>query len=195
MKEDIKILEEFIEDYNACYPEEKEWVVIYPNQVQAIENLINRNKELEEDYTSVYLSGFYDGENKWKSKIKEKIEELKETADEDNMEDFIRISALKKLLEVKISASANNRIMELEKENKTLKNVVSEIFNSEDVTDKYIPVSLVEEKILNPMKEEHDKAIKGFIKKDIPQYIEDGGIAQELGYFIGKIEELLEKRK
>ena len=49
MKEDIKILEEFIEDYNACYPEEKEWVVIYPNQVQAIENLINRNKELEEE--------------------------------------------------------------------------------------------------------------------------------------------------
>ena len=45
------------------------------------------------------------------------------------------------------------------------------------------------------MKEEHDKAIKGFIKRDIPQCIEDGGIAQELGYFIGKIEELLEKRK
>lgn len=57
-----------------------------------------------------------------------------------------------------------------------------------------IPVSLVEEKILNPMKEEHDKAINGFIKRDIPQCIEDGGIAQELGYFIGKIEELLEKR-
>lgn len=84
---------------------------------------------------------------------------------------------------------------ELEEENKTLKNVVSEIFNSEDVTDTYIPVSLVEEKILNPMKEEHDKAIKGFMKRDIPQCIEDGGIAQELGYFIGKIEELLEKRK
>lgn len=84
---------------------------------------------------------------------------------------------------------------ELEEENKTLKNVVSEIFNSEDVTDTYIPVSLVEEKILNPMKEENDKAIKGFMKRDIPQCIEDGGIAQELGYFIGKIEELLEKRK
>lgn len=39
------------------------------------------------------------------------------------------------------------RIEELEEENETLKNVVSEIFNSEDVTDKYIPVSLVEEKI------------------------------------------------
>ena len=64
-----------------------------------------------------------------------------------------------------------------------------------EVHAKFIPVSLIEEKILNPMKEEHDKAIKGFIKRDIPQCIEDGGIAQELGYFIGKIEELLEKRK
>lgn len=63
------------------------------------------------------------------------------------------------------------------------------------IIDNSIPVSLVEEKILNPMKEEHDKAINGFIKRDIPQCIEDGGIAQELGYFIGKIEELLEKRK
>lgn len=64
-----------------------------------------------------------------------------------------------------------------------------------EVHAKFIPVSLIEEKILNPMKEEHDKAIKGFIKRDIPQCIEEGGIAQELGYFIGKIEELLEKRK
>ena len=47
-----------------------------------------------------------------------------------------------------------------------------------------IPVSLIKEKILEPMKEEHDKAIKGFIKRDIPQCIKDGGIAQELGYFI-----------
>lgn len=68
---------------------------------EAIENLINRNrglealknscpaipttgiecdlkKELEEDYTSVYLKGVYDERDKWKSKIKEKIEELRE---------------------------------------------------------------------------------------------------------------------
>lgn len=64
-----------------------------------------------------------------------------------------------------------------------------------ELEENSILVSLVEEKILEPMKEEHDKAIKGFIKRDIPQCIEDGGIAQELGYFIGKIEELLEKRK
>lgn len=63
------------------------------------------------------------------------------------------------------------------------------------IADLMIPKALVEEKILNPMKEEYDKAIKGFIKRDIPQCIEDGGIAQDLGYFIGKIEELLEKRK
>ena len=105
---------------------------------------------------------------------------------------------------------------ELEEENKIIKGnyytlcldiqmVISELGFPEDtiiademvsmIKENYIPVSLVEEKILNPMKEEHDKAIKGFIKRDIPQCIEDGGIAQELGYFIGKIEELLEKRK
>ena len=104
---------------------------------------------------------------------------------------------------------------ELEEENKIIKGnyytlcldiqmVISELGFPEDtiiademismIKDNYIPVSLVEETILNPMKEEHDKAIKGFIKRDIPQCIEDGGIAQELGYFIGKIEELLEKR-
>lgn len=72
---------------------------------------------------------------------------------------------------------------------------LQELFELRKYKNSSIPVSLVEEKILNPMKEEHDKAIKGFIKRDIPQCIEDGGIAQELGYFIGKIEELLEKRK
>lgn len=81
---------------------------------------------------------------------------------------------------------------ELEEENRYLK---THIIYPEIIKLNFIPVSLVEEKILNPMKEEHDKAIKGFIKRDIPQCIEDGGIAQELGYFIGKIEELLEKRK
>lgn len=31
---------------------------------------------MEEDLTTVYLSGIYDEREKWKSKIKEKIEEL-----------------------------------------------------------------------------------------------------------------------
>lgn len=85
----------------------------------------------------------------------------------------------------------------LKKVNKITENITTEEIENaiKEANKNYIPVSLVEEKILNPMKEEHDKAIKGFIKRDIPQCIEDGGIAQELGYFIGKIEELLEKRK
>ena len=59
----------------------------------------------------------------------------------------------------------------------------------------YIPVSLVEENILKPMVEEHDRIIKNILEKDLPNRLEDGGIAQDLGYFIEKIEELLEKRK
>ena len=58
----------------------------------------------------------------------------------------------------------------------------------------YIPKSKIKEQILKPMKEEHNKAITGFMKRDIPYCLEDGGIAQELGYFIGKIEELLEDK-
>lgn len=79
--------------------------------------------------------------------------------------------------------------------NPKLKEAVERLIKeNKELRENSVPVSLVEEKILNPMKEEHDKAIKGFMKRDIPQCIEDGGIAQELGYFIGKIEELLEKR-
>lgn len=95
------------------------------DEIQAIENLINKNralealknscpaipttgiecdlkKELEEDYTSVYLKGVYDERDKWKSKIKEKIEELKENGywnylEERDLETTIDI--LKELLE------------------------------------------------------------------------------------------------
>lgn len=54
---------------------------------------------------------------------------------------------------------------ELEEKNKK-KSI--EIICYQEELENSIPVSLVEEKILNPMKEEHDKAIKGFIKRDIP---------------------------
>ena len=68
---------------------------------------------------------------------------------------------------------------ELEEENITLKNVVSEIFNSEDVTENFIPVSLVEEKI-----EE--------IKNET-WYIDCGVEAKQS--CITVLQELLEKRK
>lgn len=57
-----------------------------------------------------------------------------------------------------------------------------------------IPKSKIKETILNPMKEEQDKAINEFMKKEIPHCISDGDVAQTLGYFIGKIEELLEEK-
>ena len=144
----------------------------------------------------------------------EKVENLIKKCDECKLKECINceiswseISSVRRLVD---------KYKELEEENKIIKGnyytlcadiqmVTSELGFPEDtiiademvsmIKDNYIPVSLVEETILNPMKEEHDKAIKGFIKRDIPQCIEDGGIAQELGYFIGKIEELLEKRK
>lgn len=87
---DIEILEEFIEQYNASYPEEKEWVAIYPNQIEALQGLLDLyNKEKEKnfkrsdmifllkaentklkdevktlenaDLTTVYMDGYYDG--------------------------------------------------------------------------------------------------------------------------------------
>ena len=60
-----------------------------------------------------------------------------------------------------------------------------------DIKSNYIPKSKIKKFILDPMKEEHDKAINEFMKKGIPQCISAGDVAQELGYFIGKIEELL----
>ena len=67
-----------------------------------LDTLIEKYKELKEeketDYTSVYLKGVYDERDEWQKKIKEMIEELKETADEDNMEDFVRIEILQYLL-------------------------------------------------------------------------------------------------
>ena len=50
IEEAIEILKEFIEVYNASYPEEKEWVAIYPYQIEAIQGLLDLyNKEKEEN--------------------------------------------------------------------------------------------------------------------------------------------------
>lgn len=65
----------------------------------------------------------------------------------------------------------------------------------QDELDNSIPTSVIQNKILNPMKEEHNKAIKEFMKKEIPECIAGGEVAQTLGYFIGEIEELLKENK
>lgn len=98
MEEDIKVLEEAIK--NTQYED------IGSREIQAIENLIKRVKDLEEieqvhkeqngelqkqlseneaDLTSVYLKGVYDERDKWKSKVKElkkKHEEARDLAGE-----------------------------------------------------------------------------------------------------------------
>lgn len=33
-------------------------------------------EQKEQDLTTIYISGFYDGEKKWKDKIKDKIKEI-----------------------------------------------------------------------------------------------------------------------
>ena len=73
---DIEILKKFIEEYNASYPEKNEWVAIYPNQIQAIENLLKRNKELEYKYEKA-LDDLVKSE-KERQEDKEKIKELEE---------------------------------------------------------------------------------------------------------------------
>ena len=77
-------------------------------------------------------------------------------------------------------ASKQIMVLKSEAKNKLLKNRISK--------------EIIKEEILNPMKEEHDKAIKCFIKRDVPHCLVDGGIAQVLGCFIGKIEELMEDK-
>lgn len=91
---------------------------------------------------------------------------------------------------------------EIEKELKIKTGDVDYLLNKinkhfiDDVTlqQNYISKSKIKEIILIPMKEEHDKAMKEIMKKDTPQCVNAGDVAQELGYFIGKIEELLEEK-
>ena len=89
----IEILEEFLEQYNASYPEEKECVAIYPNQIEAIENLIKGYKELDKENTRQHellgkIHEKYQKDYIPKSKVKEKIEKIKilaEKADDETL--------------------------------------------------------------------------------------------------------------
>lgn len=56
-------------------------------------------KLLKEDLTTVYMSGFYDGEKKWRDKIKKEIEEYKKYDNGVNYES--EISVLENVLKQK----------------------------------------------------------------------------------------------
>ena len=87
----------------------------------------------------------------------------------------------KELLELRISASAHNRIMELEKENQSYRDYhgTPPCYDNSN----YIPVSLVEEKI-----EYYKELQNNYIKKY--DEVNDG-----LQAMINVLQELLEKRK
>ena len=77
-KERIKDLEEINEAHKKENGELRE-------ELESVKEIYYTQKEIETDYIP-------------KSLIKEKIEELKEIADEDNLDDFIRIQVLEELL-------------------------------------------------------------------------------------------------
>ena len=54
---------------------------------------------LKEDLTTIYMSGFYDGEKKWRDKIKKEIEEYKKYDNGKNYEN--EISVLENVLKEK----------------------------------------------------------------------------------------------
>ena len=103
MEEDIKILEEFIKYFEAEAVSIKYRrnisITVGEDDIEALKNLIKGYRELEEwkrekgcSIKEVYELFIP------KSKIEDKIEELKETADEDNLDDFIRIQVLEEIL-------------------------------------------------------------------------------------------------
>lgn len=142
------------------------------------------------------------------TKTKELKEQLKE---EQELNKIIKETRINKVLE------NNIEVKELREENENLRKELNEenkrcmmlAVEKQDYLEKYeyhkkqneslskefsncIPISKLKEEVLNLMKEAHDKAIKGFIKTDAPECSKYSAIAQELGYFIGKIEELIE---
>ena len=68
----------------------------------AKDNEEEENKTEEIDYTTVYLNGFYTGEDKWKNKIKNRISELgKENEENPDTYRQVIIIDLENLMEEK----------------------------------------------------------------------------------------------
>lgn len=128
---DIEILENMVQQYkSANFPKaqllKKIEERIYKHEIIAIENLIQRNKDLEQiekehkeengrlrdkikeleeiDLTTVYMDGIYDERDKWIINIKEKIKKYnKQRETTDDKEIYYRlvdyIDILQELLE------------------------------------------------------------------------------------------------
>lgn len=110
MEEDIKILENMLNKESSIYKRNRRGnkeikFEVNSNYYNAIENLIAGYKQLEEENRIYGLEGcrvrlkmYIDKNYISKSLVKEKIEELKEIADEDNKDEYIKIQVLQELL-------------------------------------------------------------------------------------------------
>lgn len=107
------------------------------------------------------------------------------------------------LLEVKVSASAHNRMLELEKEKSKYEWIRQNCLPQELVNKLYIPIQKIKDKIeelkkeYNKLDKQVDECIKS-VEKDVSTYYENKeriSIMQTLSYFIDTLQELLEGRK
>lgn len=81
-KELIERINELEEEVKKEHENWKELLHFYNQRVSDIIKLENKIEDLENgDLTTVYLSGFYDGEKKWKDKIKAQKEEYQNKID------------------------------------------------------------------------------------------------------------------
>ena len=122
--------------------------------------------------------------------VENRTKELKEQLEEEQeLNKIIKETRINKVLE------NNIEVKKLREENNKLKEqFATYVKMSSEVVVNSILIPKLKEDILNPMKEAHDKAIKGFIETDAPELCGIySTIAQELGYFIGKMEELIKE--
>lgn len=161
MEEDIKILEDIIKQFKN---NREIFYNINEKEIKALENLIKVYKEKDKDNND--LRKLYR-----RTAIKLKENEKEELADYF----LVQINEVPTFT-VDDDIDYYTEYYKLKEENKTLKNAVSEIFNSEDVTDNYIPVYLVKEKIEELKETADEDNMENFIR-------------------ISALQELLEKRK
>lgn len=176
---------------------------IVENKTKELKEQLEEEQELNKIIKNTRINKILENNIEVK-KLREENEKLKA----DNLE-YQRIQDLsdkrtyrKKYLEERRKEEPNllypdsdeiyQRYYELKEENNKLKEqYATYVKMSSEIAANSILIPKLKEEVLNPMKEAHDKAIKGFIKTDAPECSKYSTMAQELGYFIGKIEELI----
>lgn len=149
----IEILEEFIKYFEAEATQRKYRrnisITVGEDDIEAIENLIQENKELKEvlekiskdldniaydqipiemqrafgkEYDLGYRQGWYNAEEDWKLKVKEKIEELEKLQENNrkDLEKYINVFNFHKIDEI------SNKIMENYRIKTTLQELLEE---------------------------------------------------------------------